>query len=60
MCNGGKRPVTQAARRVDRLDDPGSIRGVGGMEFFSHLRVQTDPGVHSTSNKMSIGEFPWV
>ena len=42
------------------LDDPGSIPDVGGGgDFSSLLHVQTDPGVHSTSYKMSTGEFPW-
>ena len=42
------------------LDGPGSIPGVGGGgDFSSLLRVQTGPGVHSTSYKMSTGEFPW-
>ena len=41
------------------LDGPGSIPGVGGGGDFSSLfRVQTGPGVHSTSYKMSTGEFP--
>ena len=40
------------------LDGPGSIPGVGGGgDFSSLLRVQTGPGVHSTSYKMSTGEF---
>ena len=30
----------------------------GGGDFSSLLRVQTGPGVHSTSYKMSTGEFP--
>ena len=51
--------VAQAARRLAAgLDGPGSIPGVGGGDFSSHLRVQTGPGVHSTSYKMSTGEFP--
>ena len=33
---------------------PGSISGIGGMEIFL-LRVQTGPGVHSASCKMSTG-----
>ena len=41
------------------LDGSGSILGVGGVEIFLHsFRVQTGPGVHSTSYKMSTGEFP--
>ena len=40
------------------LDGTGSIPGVGGGgDFTSLLRVQTGPGVHSTSCKMSTGEF---
>ena len=40
------------------LDGPGSIPGVGGGgDFSSLLRVQTGSGVHSTSYKMSTGEF---
>ena len=39
------------------LHGPGSIPGVGGAEFSSLLRVQTGPGVHSTSYKMSTGAF---
>ena len=35
--------------------DPGCRRGG---DFSSLLRVQTGPGVHSTSYKMSTGEFP--
>ena len=43
------------------LDGPGSIPGVGGGgDFSSLLRVQTGPGVHSTSYKMSTGGFPGV
>ena len=42
------------------LDCPGSIPGIGGVEIFSLLLVQTDPGVHSASYKMSIGAFPGV
>ena len=38
------------------LDGPGSIPGVG--DFSSLLRVQTGPGVDSTSYKMSTGDFP--
>ena len=38
------------------LDGPGSIPGVGGGgDFSSLLRVQTGPGVHSASYKMSTG-----
>ena len=41
------------------MNDPGSIPDVGGGEdFSSHLRVQTDPVVHSTSYNMSTGAFP--
>ena len=29
------------------LDGSSSTPGVGGVEIFSSLRVQTDPGVHS-------------
>ena len=36
---------------------PGSIPGVGGGGDFSSLRVQTGPGVHLTSYKMSTGGF---
>ena len=40
------------------LDGPGLIPGVGGGgDFTSLLRVQTGPGVHSISYKMSSGEF---
>ena len=39
------------------LDGLGSIPGVRGVEIFS-LRVQTGPGVHSASYKMSTGGFP--
>ena len=37
----------------------GSIPGVGGGGDFSSFRVQTGLGVHSASNKMSTGVFPW-
>ena len=49
--------VAQAARlRAGRPGfDPGCRRGG---DFYSLLRVQTGPGVHSTSYKMSTGEFP--
>ena len=41
------------------LHGPGSIPGVGGGgDFSSLLRVQTGPGVHLTSYKMSIRDFP--
>ena len=41
------------------LDGPGSIPGVGGgWDFSSLLRVQTGPGVHSASYKMSTVGFP--
>ena len=30
------------------------------LSFFSFLRVQTGPGVHSASCKISIGDFPGV
>ena len=39
------------------LDGPSSIPGVGGGGDFTSLRVQTGPGVHSTSYKMSAREF---
>ena len=38
------------------LDGSGSIPGVGEVEIF--VRVQTGPGVHSASYKMSTGGFP--
>ena len=38
------------------LDGPDSIPDVGGVEIFLHSFVW--PGVHSTSYKMSTGEFP--
>ena len=37
------------------LDGPSSIPGDGGDGDFSSLHVQTGPGVHSTSCKMSTG-----
>ena len=41
------------------LDGPGSITDVGGDgDFSSLLHVQTGPGVHSISYKMSTGGFP--
>ena len=41
------------------LDGPGSILGVGGGgDFYSLVRVQTGPAVHSASYKMSTGGFP--
>ena len=36
----------------------GFDRGVGVVKFFSFLRVQTGPGVHSASYEMSTGGFP--
>ena len=54
--------MAQASRLLAMgLDGPGSIPGVGGGgDFSSLLSVQTGPGVHSTSYKMSSGEFPGV
>ena len=51
--------VVQAARRfATGWMAPGSIPGIGGGgDFSSLLRVQIGPGVHSTSYKMSTGEF---
>ena len=48
-------------------DGPGGLSGKAGRpacrrdgDFSSLLRVQTAPGVHSTSYKMSTGDFPGV
>ena len=51
------RPGSSSVKTIDyRLDSPGSIPGVGGGgDFSSLLRVQTGPGVHSASYKMSTG-----
>ena len=43
-----------------RAGQPGFDPGCrSGGDFSSLLRVQTGPGVHSTSYKMSTGEFLW-
>ena len=48
--------VAQAARRLATcLDGPEQIPGG---DFSSFLCVQTGPGVHSASYKMSTGAFP--
>ena len=50
--------VAQAARRL-AAGWTARVRSrvSEGGDFSSHLRVQTGPGVHSTSYKMSTGEF---
>ena len=53
-CTSSMGQVAQTARRLSMgLYGMGSIPGVGGVEFFLLLRVQTGPGVHSTSYKMN-------
>ena len=40
------------------LDGPGSIPGVGSVDIFFSLRVQSGPEVHPASYEMSTGDFP--
>ena len=52
-------PGNSSGKALDYgLDGPGSIPGVrGGGDFSSLLRVQTGPGVHPASYKMSTEGF---
>ena len=55
MCG----PGSSGSKVLDYgLDGQGSIPGVGN--FSSLLHVQTGPGVHSASYKMSKRDFPGV
>ena len=47
---------------IDKEFDQGQDEfdpGYGGSGDFSLFRIQTDPGVHSASYKVSTGAFPW-
>ena len=49
--------VGQVAQAARRLATGWKVRVSEGWRFFSLLRVQTGPGVHSAFYKMSTGAF---